>query len=396
MIEIKNKANCTGCTACASICPKNAIKMVANEEGFRYPVIDKEKCINCNLCSKVCPMLKQYNIDEKELKFYAAYNKNTKIKNESTSGGFVTALAEKIIDSNGVVYGAAFDKDFNVIHCGVKNKEDLSKFRSSKYVQSDLRNTYREVKENLENNITVLFSGTPCQIYGLKSFLQREYPNLICVEVICRGTPSPKYYQYYKENKIKKYKSEIQSLSFRKKTYGYNSSTMSIKFKNGKEYNRGHESDELIKAFLKGYCSKESCYSCHFKSFSTIGDFKVGDLWNLGKFLGNDFQDGTTLVICCSEKSREIINEFKDNVELKEISKDNAEFYNGNGNGSMILYRAQRPPERDTFLVDLEKLGFEKTKKKYLKLKPKDYIKMKLKPILYKMNLLDKIKLRSK
>lgn len=149
MIEIKNKANCTGCTACASICPKNAIKMVANEEGFRYPVIDKEKCINCNLCSKVCPMLKQYNIDEKELKFYAAYNKNTKIKNESTSGGFVTALAEKIIDSNGVVYGAAFDKDFNVIHCGVKNKEDLSKFRSSKYVQSDLRNTYREVKENL-------------------------------------------------------------------------------------------------------------------------------------------------------------------------------------------------------------------------------------------------------
>lgn len=396
MIEIKDKSNCTGCTACASICPKNAIEMITDEEGFKYPIIDKEKCIGCNLCSKVCPMLKKYKKNNENLEFYAVYNRNEKIKNESTSGGFFTALAEKIIEDKGVVYGATFDENFNVIHCGVEKKEDLYKFRGSKYVQSDLGNTFKSIKELLEKERKVLFSGTPCQIYGLKSYLQKEYLNLICVEVICRGTPSPMFYKLYKEDKIKKYKSDIKSLSFREKTYGYNSSTMSIKFKNGKRYNRGHESDELIKAFLKGYCSKESCYQCHFKSFSTVGDFKIGDLWNVRNYLGESFQDGTTLVICCSEKANEILSKLQDLIIIKNIDRNNAEFYNGNGKTTMILDSAPRPKERDTFLKDLNKIGLIKVKNKYLKMKPKEYIKMKLKPILYKMNILDKIKSRSK
>lgn len=361
MIEIENKADCTGCTACASVCPKDAIEMIKDEDGFKYPVVNKKKCIGCDLCVKVCPMLKKYENDDNKVQFYAAYNKNSDIKNESTSGGFFTALAEKIIERGGIVYGAAFDHDFNVIHCGAENKKDLAKFRSSKYVQSDLENIFREIKENIEKGRIVLL-----------------------------------YYQYYKRDKIEKYKSEIQSLSFRKKTYGYNSSTMSIQFKNGKEYNRGHESDELIKAFLNGYCSKESCYHCHFKSFTTIGDFKIGDLWNLGKYLGSEFQDGTTLVICCSDKAKKLLNQIKDAIELKEINKKDAEFYNGNGNGSMILDTAYRPKERDSFLKDLRELGFKKVKSKYLKMTPKEYAKMKLKPILYKLKLLDKVKLRRK
>ncbi len=396
MIEIKNKADCTCCTACASICPKDAIEMVKDEDGFKYPVVNKEKCIECGLCVNVCPMLKKYENKDNKIQFYAAYNKNADIKNESTSGGFFTALAEKVIDCGGIVYGAAFDDELNVIHCGVEDKKNLARFRSSKYVQSDLKSIFREIKENVERGRNVLFSGTPCQIYGLKSYLPKEYSNLICVEVICRGTPSPMYYEYYKKNKIEKYRSEIQSLSFRKKTYGYNSSTMSIQFKNGKEYNRGHESDELIKAFLNGYCSKESCYHCHFKSFTTIGDFKIGDLWNLGRYLGSEFQNGTTLVICCSDKAKNLLNQIKDAIELKEIDKKDAEFYNGNGNGSMILDIAYRPKERDTFLKDLRELGFRKVKSKYLKITPTEYVKMKLKPILYKLKLLDKVKLRSK
>lgn len=397
MVEIKDKANCTGCTACASICPKNAINMIADEEGFKYPVIDKEKCIECNLCSKICPMLKKYGNEGKKINFYAAYNKNKKIRNESTSGGFFSALAEKVIDQQGVVYGAIFDSNFNVVHCGIENKEELYKFRGSKYVQSDLGKVFIEIKEKLQNDRLVLFSGTPCQIYGLKSYLQKDYPNLICTEVICHGVPSPKYYQYYKENKVQRYKSEIQSLSFREKTYGYNSSTMSIRFKNGKKYNRGHESDEMIKAFMRGYCSRESCYNCHFKSFNTVGDFKIGDLWNIEEELGNDFKEGTTLIISCSKKARELLQDLND-VMIKEIDSRKSEFYNGNKNfhNSMINNSAYRPEERNTFLKELDKMGFKKIKAKYLKNTPKEYVKMRLKPVLYKMHLLEKIKTRSK
>ena len=395
MIEIKNKSECTGCTACACICPKNAIQMVVDEEGFKYPIIDDKKCIGCNLCSKVCPMLKKYEKNENNIRCYAVYNKNEKVKKNSTSGGFFSALAEYVIKNKGIVYGAKFDENFNVFHYGTENINELSDFRGSKYVQSDIKNIFCEIGDKLEKNRLVLFSGTPCQVYGLKSYLQKDYSNLICVEVICHGTPSPIYYQEYLKDKIRHYKSEIKSISFREKTYGYGSSTMSIEFKNGKKYKRGHESDEMIKAFLRGYCSKESCYHCHFKSFGTIGDFKMGDLWNIDRYLGSDFKDGATLVISCSEKGEKLLKELNDRVVLKKIDKSKSEFFNGNGGTSMILNSAYRPQERDYFLTELNEFGYEKIRKKFLKIKPKEYMKMKLKPILYRMKLLDKIKLRS-
>lgn len=392
MIEINNKSECTGCTACACICPKNAIEMIADEEGFKYPVIDKKKCIDCNLCSKVCPMLKKYRNNENEIKCYAVYNKNEDIRKNSTSGGFFRALAENVIKNKGIVYGVKFDEKFNVIHYGTDKINELITFQGSKYVQSDLRMIFREIKEIVKKNRFVLFSGTPCQIYGLKSYLQEDYQNLICVEVICHGTPSPIYYQEYLKDKIKHYKSEIKSISFREKTYGYGSSTMSIEFKNGKKYKRGHESDEMIKAFLRGYCSKESCYHCYFKSFGTIGDFKMGDLWNIDGYLGNDFKDGATLVISCSRKAENLLKELKNVVVIKEIDKKRAEYFNGNGGVSMILNSAYRPQERDYFLKELNKIGYKKLRKRFLKISPKEYAKMKLKPILYKMKILDAIK----
>lgn len=398
MIKIKNKSDCTGCTACANICPKNAIEMVVDEEGFKYPKINKDKCINCDLCSKICPMLKKGIQEDNSIKFYGVYNKNNEIKKNSTSGGFFTALAEKIIENKGIVYGAKFDENFDVIHCGVESKEELSYFRGSKYVQSDLKMIFRDVKDKLENNRMVLFSGTPCQIYGLKAFLQRDYNNLYCVEVICHGVPSPMLYEKYRDYKIKKYKSDIKRLSFREKTYGYGSSTMTIEFKNGKKYSRGHESDELIKAFLRGYCSRETCYSCKFKSFGTVGDFKMGDLWNAEKYLGEKFKDGATLIITCSQKAEKILEQLEDKIQLKEIDKQKSEYYNGNGKNSMsmILNSADRPKERGEFLKNVNIMGIERAKNKYLKMTYKEYVKMRLKPVLYKFKILDKIKSKSR
>ncbi len=396
MIDIKNKKDCSGCTACYNVCPTNAIEMVIDEEGFKYPKINKDKCIKCNLCSKICPMLKNKEDDTSNIKCYGAYNKNNDIKKNSTSGGFFSALAEKIIDKNGVVYGAKFDKDFNVIHYGTDKIEKLQAFRGSKYVKSELDKIFTEIKEILEQNRLVLFSGTPCEVYGLKAFLQKDYENLICAEVICHGVPSPLYYKKYRESKIKKYKSNITKLSFREKTYGYSSSTMTIKFENGKKYSRGHESDEMIKAFMRGYCSRESCYDCRFKSFGTVGDFKIGDLWNVEGYLGEEFKDGATLVITCSSKAEKILEELKDKIGIKEINKEKAEYYNGNGGTSMILHSANRPNERDTFLKDTSTMDFKNLRNKYLKMTYKEYAKMKLKPILYKMKLLDKIKSKSR
>ena len=396
MINIKNKQECCGCTACYNICPKNAIEMVVDEEGFKYPKIDKDKCIGCNLCSKVCPMLKKNSKIDNSIKCYGVYNKNENIKKNSTSGGFFTALAENIIDKKGIVYGAKFDENFDVVHCGVEDKEELAVLRGSKYVKSELGNTFTEIKEMLEKNRIVLFSGTPCEIYGLKSFLQKDYENLLCVEVICHGVPSPLYYKKYRDTKIKQYGSEIKRMSFREKTYGYSSSTMTIEFKNGRKYSRGHESDEMIKAFMRGYCSRETCYNCSFKSFGTVGDFKIGDLWNIEGYLGEEFREGATLVITCSLKAEEILKELKDKIQIKEIDKGKSEYYNGNGGISMILNSAYRPKERDTFLKDINNLKFDIVRKKYLKMTYKEYAKMKLKPILYKMKLLDKIKSKSR
>lgn len=397
MIQIVNKESCSGCTACYNICPKKCIKMKQDEEGFLYPEVDKEKCVNCELCETICP-LKQKKVedDEKKVEFYVMTNKNKQIKKESTSGGIFSVFAKKIIEEKGIVFGAVFNDDFVVIHKGIETIEGLQKFRGSKYVQSKLGDVFVQVKEELDRQRKVLFSGTPCQVAGLKAFLRKDYENLYCIDLVCRGVPSPMYFEKYKEQKIKSQKSNINKIAFREKTYGYSSSTMSIYFENGKEYHNGHESDEMIKAFMKGLCSKPACYKCNFKTiYRPYSDITLGDFWNPESIEPKEeFTRGATLVIVQSNKAKELVDLVKNEIYSKKIDYETAILHNGNGKkeASLLIRADKKPPQREEFLRDAAKLDFRTLKKKYLQETMKEKTKEKLKPIFYKMGILEKIK----
>ena len=220
MINLKNKQDCCGCSACAQRCPKQCISMTEDEEGFLYPQVDTSKCVDCHLCEKVCPVINQ---DEARtpLKVYAAKNSDDEIRLKSSSGGIFTLLAEQTIKDGGVVFGARYDKGWNVVHGYTETIEGLAAFRGSKYVQSNIKRSFFEVKRFLESGRKVLFSGTPCHVAGLKLFLRKEYDNLLTLEIACHGVPSPKvWHNYLTEltdlNKI----SIIKSINFRDKKYG--------------------------------------------------------------------------------------------------------------------------------------------------------------------------------
>lgn len=215
-IEELEKKECCGCSSCAQKCPTGAISMIENEEGFLYPSIDKEKCINCGLCSKVCPQLKTIEKKEDYPKAYAMRNQNLNDLKESSSGGIFSVIANYVLENGGVVFGAQYTDDFKVEHVGVENKDKLNLLRKSKYVQSDINSTYKEVESNLKKGKMVLFTGTPCQVYGLKSYLMVEYENLILCDLICHGVPSPKAFQKYLGEFEKKNKKVI-SYDFRTK-----------------------------------------------------------------------------------------------------------------------------------------------------------------------------------
>ena len=195
MEEIVSKNKCTGCTACMNVCPKNAISMVTDKCGFKYPIIDEKKCIDCGLCKKTCPILNKKN-NLSINKCYAAYSKNDEYSIHSSSGGIFPIIANYILDNNGIVIGAAFDKKMNLNHVAITKKKEIDKLRGSKYLQSDLGDIFKYVKENLKTK-KILFVGTPCQIAGLKAYIKNDYDNLICIDLICHGVPSPKLFQKY-------------------------------------------------------------------------------------------------------------------------------------------------------------------------------------------------------
>lgn len=250
-MEICNKKDCTGCLACVSICKKGAIRYIYNEQGFRYPVVDGNLCVGCNQCKKVCPANNQVK-NSKTDSVYAAWNKDNIARLEATSGGVFLLLARQIIVQGGTVYGAAFDERFSVKHQRVDNVEDLKKLRGSKYVQSDTLGIFEKVKDDLVSGRTVLFSGTPCQVSALKGYLGKEYTNLVCIDLVCHGVPSPLVFRDYLNELRQKYGSEPATVSFRYKEPCWSVFSMRIKFKNEKVYQASKFMDPYLYFFLAG------------------------------------------------------------------------------------------------------------------------------------------------
>lgn len=360
--------------------------MEMDEEGYKYPIVNESACINCNLCEKVCPLLCKLPIasDFKRLA-YAVQNREEDIRLSSSSGGAFFSLAKQVINDNGVVYGCRFDDDFNVIHSCASTLEELSKFKGSKYVQSNIEGCFQRIKEQLGQNILVLFSGTPCQVSGLKSYLKKDYSNLVTIDLVCHGIPSPglwkKFLAYLKAH----YKSEITAISFRDKKYGYSGSSMSVAFANGKiKYNSRHI-QFYKKLYFQDINSRPSCFNCQFKTVNRISDITIYDCWSMNQLDANfDDDKGTTWVIIQSEAGLKYFNGVRD--ELNVVDSDISTAISLDG--KLAVTSTTPNPRRKQFFEDNVNASLEELINKYHPVTIKYILKNILKPILSKTNLL--------
>lgn len=378
MIKINKKNKCCGCSSCYNICPTKSIEMVEDEEGFYYPKVDENKCVNCGKCESVCPMINDLNKNNNESsRAFAVKNTNDNIRLQSSSGGFFSSLAEYVINKNGVVYGVSFsDDNLSVNHIRITNIDELSKIRGSKYIQANSVDAFSMVKKDLQGRI-VLFSGTSCQIKGLKLFLGKEYDNLLCSEVICHGVPSEKLWRNYIKYLAKKENSVINEVNFRDKTNGWNNDFyLTIKI-DDIEHKKIFNEEVFGYFFVKNYSLRPSCYNCNSKSGKSMADFTMADFWGID-FVDSTFNDnkGTSLVLTHNSKAEKIINELKNsyNLFLNETDYEMSIRYNKSYFNSVRM-----PVERETFYTDLNSLEFKTLVKKYyklgLKFKLKKFIK---------------------
>lgn len=365
MINIKDKSKCCGCSACFNICPKNAIIMKEDEYGFKYPIVDKEKCINCGLCERVCPILNNKK-EENKIEAYACYNKNIDERLNSSSGGIFALLAKEIIKRNGIVFGAAFDKKFDVKHIFIDNEKDLEKLMGSKYVQSDICNTYKKVKEFLEKGKYVLFSGTPCQIEGLKKYLQKDYDNLYTQDIICHGVPSPKIWQMYLEYRKNLLNDDIKNIFFRNKEKSWSLYKLKILF-NKHKYNKIFIDDPYMKLFLQNITLRDSCYDCSFKKKYRESDITLADYWGINKIHKNMNDDkGVSLLVVNSKKGQELFDCINENIIYEKTNIDDAIKYNPS-----MIESPLKNKNRDTIMNEINELNFDKVVNKYI---PKEKI----------------------
>lgn len=303
---------CTGCGACLNKCPLDAIKMQSDTEGFLQPFINKELCNNCGVCYDVCPAYKPKAIGSYSPSCYAAWSTDENIRFNSTSGGVFTHLALAVLEQGGAVIGARYRDDHLVEHAIIYNSTELASLRQSKYVQSEIGYIYREVEKNLNLGRLLLFVGTPCQCAGLKSFLNKEYSNLILCDFICRGVNSPMVYRSYLNELEYKYNSKIKRVWFKNKTFGWNKFATKVIFENGDEYVADRETDPFMLGYIKSHLSlymRRSCYRCNYKGISRSVDITLGDFWGVERVLdGTDTSKGVSAVVTHTNAGEKLLH----------------------------------------------------------------------------------------
>lgn len=362
MIQITNKADCCGCTACASVCAHHAISMEPDALGFLYPKVDTEKCTNCGLCEKVCAFNSNYDksLNLAQPLAYAARHKDMKEVETSRSGAAFIAISDYVLDNGGVVYGAGYTDHFRVIHKRATTKQERDEFKGSKYVQSDLNHVFLQIKKDLKDGLTVLFSGTPCQTAGLNSFIGKKLrEHLILVDIVCHGVPSPYIWKDYIAYLEKKHKDSICQVNFRdKQLYGWTAHHETFKFSNIMREKLIPKSFTYL--FYEHIMFRLSCGVCPYTNTRRPSDITIADFWGWEKTDPNINTDdkGVSLILINTKKGSMIFDSIKSQMitipaKLEDCLQPN------------LQHPSAIHPKRMQFEHDYQRKGFSYIMRKY-------------------------------
>lgn len=362
MIDILHKEDCCGCHACQTACPIGCIEMVTDNEGFLYPQVNKTLCSDCKICEETCPMLKQLPQGQPPLA-YAAWCQDNSVREASSSGVIFSTLMQHTLNCNGVVFGAAFDTTMTLRHLSADNESECLKFRGSKYVQSIIGDTFKEVKSFLHQRRHVLFSGTPCQIAGLYAFLGKDDDCLLTCDVVCHGVPSPKVFAAYMADLERRQRAKVTKMSFRSKEFGWKRFSVAINFDHGREYRRILTDDPFMIGFLRDIYLRPTCHTCRFSRLPRVADISLGDFWGVAEHHPEWDDDlGTSLVLVQSPKGHAILKECMDLLVVHKADLEVAVQSNPVISGSV-----PEAPERTDFFRDLDNLPFESVVANYMR-----------------------------
>lgn len=324
MPRLAHRTICSGCMACQTVCPKGAIILLADDDGFFYPQVDGFKCVQCGRCEKVCPSLNQ-DLPRKPVMVYAAKAKDDDLRMKSSSGGVFSLLSRQVIARGGIVYGAGFDhQDWHVVHKSAESEDELEDLRGSKYVQSDVRGVYAAVEINLKKGREVLFSGTPCQVSGLRHCLATKnvgMDKLLLVDVICHAAPSPWAWRKYLDERLAKAGpgAIIRRIAFRHKNCGWKRYSLSLRFANDKEYRCDLHADSFLRGFLSELFNRPSCHHCQCRELRSGSDLTIADYWSVHeKFPDMDDDRGTSLVLVNTNRGASVFDEIAPYIVYRE------------------------------------------------------------------------------
>lgn len=364
-VSLINKEDCCGCSACFVSCKSGAIKMIPDYEGFLYPDIEQDLCTNCGLCLKVCKL--KYTYEETQ-KIFSCWSKDDKLRYKSSSGGAFTALSRLFIEKlNGVVCGVGYNENKDeVIHKFAHNEKELEDLRRSKFVQSNKNEVYREVRDYLTQDKYVLFTGTPCEVGGLRQFLRKDYQKLITCDLICGCVSSPEVYLKYILEIQDKYNSKVTFVNFKDKRKGWRGKGISILFENGEEYYNSILDDDYVVSFHSRYNIRPSCFKCKYRALNRGADITLGDFWAIEKYNpAFDDNKGTSFVMTNTRKGEEMVLMMPD-MEVHELNID-VEDYSTKFNWCM--HKNPDAPDvlkRKLFYDDLKSMPFDKVSEKHL------------------------------
>lgn len=369
---LNHKELCCGCGACQAICPKQAIEMKEMENGFIYPMVNYEKCIDCGLCQKVCHFTDPKELLHVPMEVYAATNIDENKRNQSSSGAVFPVFAEKVIKENGVVYGAAYqrmDGQLTLRHIGVSSLKGLERLKGSKYFQSNISDSYKKAKDHLEDGKKVLFTGTPCQIAGLKSFLSREYDNLLTIDIVCHGVPSQRMFHDFMDYLEKKWKTKIMDFSFRAKERGWRDYYMRVTTSSKKKRYSFARNHAYYQYFLEVVNHRENCYDCPFACKERTGDITIGDYWGIEEAhpeirdsWKQESKNGISCILLNTPKGKKAFMEVSGQLKLHKSDFERAAKANG-----PLHHPSEKPQKRDYILNLWQKEGYSKVQKYYKK-----------------------------